>query len=117
MTHDEMGREISSTTYNAAGEVIASSENVLDADGNIVERKTVDYTGFVTINKYDYVSRDHETICYNADGSFASHDVYKRNEAFEYIARLENDANGNLVAEYTMIKDADGNYTSVPKEA
>ena len=117
MTHDEMGREISSTTYNAAGEVIASSENVLDADGNIVERKTVDYTGFVTINKYDYVSRDHETICYNADGSLASHDVYKRNEAFEYIARLEYDANGNLVAEYTMIKDADGNYTSVPKEA
>ncbi len=115
--HDEQGREISSTMYDADGKVIVNSENKLDENGNIIERKSVDYTGYVTINQYDYVSRDHIVRCYNADGSFASHEVYKRNENFEYIARMEYDANGNLIAEYTMIKDADGNYTSVPKEA
>ncbi len=117
MTHDEMGREISSTTYNAAGEVIASSENVLDADGNIVERKTVDINGFVTINQYDRANGYQTVICYDANGTFLSHDVYKLDENMNPVERKSYDAEGNLIEEDILIKDADGNYTSVPKEA
>lgn len=117
ITYDELDRETGSTTYDAAGNVLVSSESVLDADGNVIERKSVDWTGLVTINKYDRVNGYHTVLGYNADGSFLSHEVYKMNEYFEYVEGKSYDADGNVISEYDMVKDADGNYTIVPKEA
>ena len=39
------------------------------------------------------------------------------NEYFEYVEGKSYDADGNVISEYDMVKDADGNYTIVPKEA
>lgn len=117
IAYDEQGREIGSTTYDADGKVLASSESVLDANGVVIERKSVDLNGCVTINKYDYVNGYHTLLCYNADGSFSSHNVYRWDENHDYVDGKAYDANGNVISEYDMVKDADGNYTLVPKEA
>lgn len=115
--HDENGRETGYTTYDANGNVTGQAESRYDESGNLVETKFVDYAGFVSINQYDNVNGYHTILCYDAEGNFKSHDVYKWDENHEYVEGKAYDEAGNIICEYDMVKDADGNYTSVPKEA
>lgn len=115
--YDELGRETGSTQYDATGNVLSSTESKLDENGTVIERKTVDWTGAVAINKYDYINGYHTTIYYNADGSFSSHSVYKWDENYDYVEAWFYDEAGNVIGEYDVITDTDGNNTLIPKEA
>lgn len=114
---DENGRELSYTAYDANGNVTAYVENKYNEAGDRIEAIVKSADGTISINQYDRVNGYQTVICYDANGTFLSHDVYKLDENMNPIERKSYDAEGNLIEEDILIEDADGNYTSVPKEA
>ncbi len=114
---DENGRELSYTAYDANGNMTAYVENKYNEAGDRIEALVKDADGNVAINQYDRVNGYQTVICYDASGNFVSHDVYKVDENMNPVERKEYDAEGNLIGEYIIEQDAEGNYTSIPKEA
>ncbi len=115
--YDENNRAIGHTLYDGNGNMLGQTENIFDENDNIVESRYVDNAGFVAVNKYDNVNGYHETLYYDPEGNFISHDVYRLNENYEYVEAWSYDEAGNVIAEYDVVMDADGNYTLIPKEA
>lgn len=115
--YDEYYREIGHATYDANGNRTSYAENTLDAEGRIIAVTSVDNAGFITTNMYDYTHSLHIIICYDAEGRFLSNTTYVWDENHDYVEAWFCDAAGNIITKYDMVKDADGNYTLIPKEA
>ena len=79
--------------------------------------KVYDAEGNKTINKYDRMNNIQTTISYWADGSFRGWVEDVLDENMNPIHYKEFDEQGNLIGEYTLEKDENGNNKWVPVEA
>lgn len=115
--YDKNGYEIKETIYDPEGALMYYIESEYDENGSRVQATVYDAEGNKTINKYDRVNNIQTTISYWADGSFRGWVEDVLDENMNPIHYKEFDEQGNLIGEYTLEKDENGNNKWVPVEA